>query len=327
MKLTKSKEWHDARLKGIGGSEVGAVLSLPPYGCARKLWYEKRETLPDFKPEINPAMQRGMMLEDIVREIYQEQTGNTVGQVDALESIKHSFMLGNVDGIITNPDNILSTGVLEIKCPSVRNYNQIKRNGIPESYLLQGAHYMYVADEQWMEYAIFCSDMWELLVVPVKRDEELIKLIIEEEERFWIQVENGPTPERLEQGDKRCKKCNYRLHCWQELWTDDGEPEGEEDDYETLETEEFANAFREHSESKELVKQAEEVCEESKQKLIDIIGNDREKVKCSLGKATYKWQKRTGFDKTRLKKDDPELVKKYSYESGALTLRTFPKKD
>lgn len=335
--LEKTKEWHEARLKGIGGSEVSSVLSLPPYGCSRKLWYEKRETPPDFKPEINPAMQRGMWLEDIVREIYSRQALNRVDEVPAFASKEHSFMLGNIDGIISRPIkndaggmlsgyDLSDTGILEIKCPGIHNYKQITRNGIPESYLLQGAHYMYVADKQWMEYAIFCADMWELLVVPVKRDEELIKMIIEEEERFWIQVENGPTPERLEQGDKRCKKCNYKLTCWQELWKDDDEPEGVEDDYETLETEEFTTAFREHTESKELLSQAKEVFEESKTKLIDVIG-EKEMVKCDLGKLQHKWQSANRLDTTKLKKDKPELYKEYTYKSGSNTFRVYPRKD
>lgn len=334
--MDKTKEWHEARLKGIGGSEVSDVLSLPPYGCGRRLWYEKRETKPDFKPEINPAMQRGMMLEDIVREIYQEQTGNRVVTAEAFKSKEHSHMLGNTDGIIIKEkdncqveDTVIAVGndfgVLEIKCPGIHNYKQIQRNGIPESYLLQGAHYMYVADLQWMEYAIFSAELWQLLVVPVKRDEELITLIIEEEERFWIQVSNGPTPERLEQGDKRCKKCNWRLTCWQELWIDDDTPEGVEDDYEVLETDEFVNAFREHTESKELLTQAKEVFEESKTKLIGIIG-EKEMVKCDLGKLQYKWQSANRLDTTKLKKDKPELCKKYTYKSGSNTFRFYPRK-
>ena len=336
--LTKSKAWHDARLKGVGGSEVGAILNLPPYGCSRRLWYEKRETKPDFEPETNLNMQRGIYLEDIVREIYSVQTLNRVDGVSAFASKEYPFMLGNVDGIISRPAkedaggllngyDFSDQGILEIKCPSHMVYTGIKRNGISEDNILQGQHYMCVADKEWMDYAIFCADMWELLVVPVKRDNDLIKMIIEQEEQFWKHVTEGPIIERLEEGDKRCKKCIYRLECWQELWKDDDTPEGFEDDYVVVEDPEYIEAYQLHIDNKELVKEAEALVEDSKQKLIDVIGNEREMTKCDLGKATYKWQKRTGFDKTKLKKDHPKIVEEYSYEGGSLTLRTYPKKD
>ena len=44
-------EWHEARRRGIGGSDWVDVLGIPPYGCARELWYEKTGTEPDYDPE------------------------------------------------------------------------------------------------------------------------------------------------------------------------------------------------------------------------------------------------------------------------------------
>jgi putative phage-type endonuclease len=332
MDIIKSKEWHEDRRKGVGGSDVASVLNLPPYGCARKLWYEKRGNEPDFEPVINPAMQRGIYLEGIVRDIYRLETKNKVEEAYAITSAASPFMLSNVDGFITDTDKHDSDiGVLEIKCPGREMYHKIKRNGIPEGYILQGQHYMSVSDIKWMHYAIFCADMWELLVVPVERDEELIKYIIEEEEEFWKHVENGPVLDRLDTGDTRCRKCDFRLTCWGELWREDDQPEGKESDYKEIDPAEaagFVKAFDGYTEAKELVKQAEAVKEDARQDLIDKIGNDkrREKLLCSQGKTTYKWQKRSQLDREKLEARYPGAIKECTFEDGSLQLRTYPKK-
>ncbi len=330
MKVTE--KWLNERKKGVGGSDVADVLSLPPYGCAARLWDEKRSVAPDFKPERNPNMERGVMLEDIVRQIYQEQTGNKVNTSKALKSVRNPFMLGNVDGIILKPDNqgkkkinLLTTGVLEIKCPTRDNYTRIRRIGLPEGYILQMQHYLYVAQKQWGHWAIFCADMWQLEPVYVERDDELIKMIIEAAERFWIMVENGPRPERLEWGDKRCKKCIRRITCWGAKWEDsEDEEEESEDEYEEIADDEFLDACQEHKEHIEMLKSATEFFDESKAKLIEIVG-DNEKVRCDEAKISYKWGKYRGVDLDRLRSDHPDLIEKYKYTSATRPFRFYGK--
>lgn len=338
MDITKSKEWHEARRLGIGGSDVAAVLNLPPYGCARRLWYEKRATKQDFETVINPAMQRGIYLEDIVREIYREQTHNQVKEIPATASKEHPFMLSNVDGVISKfiqgEGPVRNKGILEIKCPGREMYSRIKRNGIPEGYLLQGAHYMYVDECDWMEYAIFCADFWELLVVPVERDDELIKMIIEAEENFWKHVENGPIIDRLDTGDTRCRKCVFRLTCWGELWEDNGgewiESGSDYEDIKPAEEEKFVKAFDDYTDAKEMVTQAETVKEDAKQDMIEVITREgcegRERLLCSGGKTSYKWEAKTYLDREKLEVKYPGAIKECSYKDGSLVLRTYPKK-
>ena len=324
-----NEQWLNERKKGVGGSDVQDVLSLAPYGCAARLFDEKRSVAPDFDVPRNPNMERGVMLEDIVCEIYAQKTGDKLTKSPALKSKEYSFMLGNVDRFIEMKEpkieGLHGNGILEVKCPNRDNFLRIKRLGLPESYILQLQHYMYVADKRWAVWAIFCADLWELLPISVTRDDELIQMVIEEEEKFWRMVEIGPRPERLALGDKRCKKCCRRISCWKELWKDEDEPEGVEDDYEELNTEEFVDAFNEHIESKDMVKDTEVIFEKSKQKLIDIIG-EKSLVKCSSGKLRYKWEEKTYVDSKRLKAEKLEVYKEYSNKSGSIVFRFYPKK-
>ena len=314
------------RKTGLGGSDMGDLFSIEPYGCERKLWYTKRGTKPDFDPgwDTNPNVLRGNALEPIIKAVFEKKYDLTIAIPAQKRSKKYSFLVATLDGLYTKDGK---KRVWESKAPTADNFRRHIRLGLPEPYILQIQTYLCVYELEIGTFCLFNADMWKMLDFDIKRDDELIAMIVEKAETFWRFVENGPIIERLEEGDKRCKKCIYRLGCWGPMWLDDGQEEGFEDDYVVVEDPEYIEAYREHEESKVLVKDAEALKEDTRQKLIDVIGNEREMTKCEWGKATYKWQKRTGFDKDRLKKDHPEIIKKYSYEGGALTLRTYPKKD
>ena len=74
-KLPKTREeWLYDRLKGIGGSDVGAVLGLNKYKSAYTLWAEKCGLLQD-EEEDNEAMRVGRDLEQYVADRFTEATG------------------------------------------------------------------------------------------------------------------------------------------------------------------------------------------------------------------------------------------------------------
>lgn len=325
--MEKSKEWLAARRAGVGGSDVDSVLNLEPYGCSRRLWYDKRDYPQDYPVLMNPNMQRGVYLEDIVRRIYQEQTGNKVVEAKPLKSKDHPFMVGHIDGIIfkSEIDNPNDSGVLEIKCPTRSNYFSMKRNGISEGYILQGQHYMYVADKPWMNYAIHCADMWELLVVPVQRDDELIEKIVESEERFWQMVENGPTPDALDLGDKRCRSCVYRKTCWGELWDRWFEVCKDKDEAEIPDLskdKKYIAAVNDYIIADDAFKEADLLKQEAKARLIEIMG-DRVAVRGAGMKIYYKPSIRHYWDLKLLEKDYPYLKPKYEKTSITKTFKPY----
>lgn len=41
MNLSHSKEWHEERKKGIGGSDAAAVLGMDPYRSPLAVYYDK----------------------------------------------------------------------------------------------------------------------------------------------------------------------------------------------------------------------------------------------------------------------------------------------
>lgn len=322
--MSQSEKWHADRRKGIGGSDVQDILSLPPYGCAARLFDTKRNLKPDFEPVRNPNMERGVVLEDIACDIYAKQENEKIKKAERVVSKEHPFMIGNIDRFIIRSGT--DKGILETKCPARDNYLRIKRIGLPEYYITQMQHYLSVTGLKWGVWAIFCADMWELLPVPVERDEDLIKIIIEEEERFWKMVENGPRPDRLEWGDKRCVSCNRKMTCWGDKVKDMDEEQEESGDYIKVEDPALELAYADYLDCKETSKQAEEIYEESKKQLCEIMG-ERELIQCGLGKINYRWQQTKRIDLARLRKEKPEIAESFEYETLSRPLRIYPKKN
>jgi putative phage-type endonuclease len=320
-----SKEQKEIRRKGIGGSDVASVLGLPPYGCSLKLWFDKTGVEADFE-EMNPNMERGIYLEDIAVDFYTRLSGNVVTNIGQTTDDDRPYMMANVDRMIKQKPGMSGQGVLEVKCPSKESFLRMLTDGIPEAYILQGQHYMYVTGADWMEYAIFCADMWKMEIIHVDRDEKLIQLILDSEDHFWKLVQNGPKPERLDFGDSRCKKCDWRLACWKALWEEDAfNYESKDSEYEEDATDELAELFEEHRENVAIAKSAEALKEETKKKLETMVG-DRRKVQCSGGKICFKWETKKYINTKKMELEHSELVESYRYESGSKPFRFYPRK-
>jgi putative phage-type endonuclease len=156
-----SPEWHEAR-KGIGGSDIGALMGKSPWKSPFQLWAEKTGQLSD---DIEPSMpmKLGTAFEPAIRELFQEENKDwlTVHETGTWQSKENSLLKANPDGIIEWKDGEL--GVLEIKF--TRQY----WDDLPEHYNLQVQHYLQVlglkrglvvavAGGDWREFEVVLDD-------------------------------------------------------------------------------------------------------------------------------------------------------------------------
>lgn len=202
------------RKKGIGGSDVASLWSLG-YGCRRRLFYDKTNVPPDFEREATPAMELGVFLESWFAERYAIAAHRLLTKAGA-SSIHPKFpeLRVNIDRIIIDelePDR--EVGILEIKSVGRAVFYKIKREGLPEDYILQLQHGMLVTGASWGSFAIGSRDSGEFLWWDVNASPEVHASILAEGPKFWAQVENGPIPDALEPDDRRCQQCQWRTTC------------------------------------------------------------------------------------------------------------------
>ena len=181
------EEWLENRLKGIGGSDAGAVLGFNQYKSPYLLWLEKTGRFIDDKD--NEAMRIGRDLEDYVAQRFTEATGKKARKSNfSFQSAEHPFMLANIDRWIVGEN-----AGLECKTTSAFTKTKYDKGDIPAAYYAQCMHYM----------AVTGADKWYIAIIvlgkgfywyTVERDEEEIKALVEAEQEFWRHVEEDSEP-------------------------------------------------------------------------------------------------------------------------------------
>lgn len=181
-------EWLKERQRGIGGSDVGAILGVNKWKTPFQVYLEKTEEITEVN-EQSEAAYWGTELEDMVAREFAKRTGKKVRRdTKHFISKDYPFMVANIDRRVVGENAIL-------ECKTVNQFGAKEWEGedIPASYLLQVQHYLYVTGaEKGYIAALIGGQRFVWKEVP--KDEELISMIIEAEKDFWHKVQNGIPP-------------------------------------------------------------------------------------------------------------------------------------
>ncbi len=211
--LSISKEgWREERKKGIGGSDVGAILGVNKYRSVSDVYYDKigakmikRET-----ERTKITLQIGNCLEEVVAEAFQNRYPSIEVRSDnaMYQHENYPFALANIDRRLILPDG--SNAVLECKTLSSAegwestDFCKGIQGRCPLSYEYQVRHYMAVLD---FDLAIVVGlDLLtkNLYVVYVPRDKDVENKILAAEMEFWTFVENKKAPAVNSYFDRLC---------------------------------------------------------------------------------------------------------------------------
>jgi putative phage-type endonuclease len=304
-KLPKThEEWLNDRMKGIGGSDVGAVLGLNKYKSAYTLWAEKCGLLPNEEVD-NEAMRVGRDLEQYVADRFMEATGKKVVTSDySFQSEAHPFMLANVDRLLVGEE----VG-LECKTASALTRCDFENGDIPPSYYCQCMHYMAVTGFKKWYIAILVMGKgfyW----YEINRNEEEIQALIEAEQDFWNCVESGEAPE-VDASESTKDTLNLR---WQS------------------QEKECILGHEAEDSVKELlsIKKRTKALKELQTAYENVIKSEMEEAEfAEVENATIKWKtsKSMTFDRDKFKKENPELYKKYLKETTSRKFYLKEKKE
>ncbi len=189
IKYTGHEEWLELRKHlGIGGSEAGAVMGLDAYKSPYALWAEKTGRISGFDGNITTKV--GSCLEELVAQMFTEQTGKKVRRKNAiLVNDDFPFAFADVDRLVVGENSLL-----EIKTtnsfPVMRNV----RNGeFPDRWWCQICHYMAVTgcEKAYLAALVNCREFY---VFELAQDEEEIAALMDSERLFWELVQSDTPP-------------------------------------------------------------------------------------------------------------------------------------
>lgn len=179
-----SDEWHEFRKNHIGSSDAPIIMNLSPWSTPYQLWREKLDLDP---PKLTTSsMRRGIELEPFARMLVAESFGEEFDPVVRISGTIE-WMAASLDAI-----NHSQKIVVEIKCPGKEDHLQALNNIVPEKYVPQLQHQMYVCELDYMYY--FSFDGQEGKLLKAYRNDEYIEKMIDAEKVFWECIQTLSAP-------------------------------------------------------------------------------------------------------------------------------------
>lgn len=304
-------EWLKERGKGIGGSDASSVVGLNPYKSSvsvylEKLSYIKNNINNTDDKTINSILNKNTQhIEDTIYTNYKMELGNKLKDFVAREfALKTNKKVRNINGIlkndkypfaIANIDRAIVGEKAFLECKVSGSYFKGEwKNGVPINYKVQCYHYMAVTGATHCYVAALIGNE-DLVIHKIDRDEEIIEDIMKLEKMFWekcVLGDNIPIPDGSDDYSKVLKNL-YK--------------ESKEEEIILFEKENYLNRYddvvgliKELDSEKKAIEQY--IQSQMKEYEIAYIG-DR--------KISWKKQSKNIVDSKRLKKEHPDLAKKY----------------
>ena len=172
------------RTKYIGGSDAPAILGVDPWRTPIDVWEQKVGMAPEH--EDNLDLKRGRWLEPWAIEEYMVAAQQQVEELPSVQHYEHDFIAGHPDGVILTDAEQKENGpgILEVKCPRLRNWYQVKQEGATDYMIVQEHHYFLASGWGWGDFAVFNDDVG-LLYFRIEQKGELIARMLEIEQEFW----------------------------------------------------------------------------------------------------------------------------------------------
>lgn len=200
-KITE-EEWQEHRRSGVGGSDVACIYRVSPWKTANELYHEKMGHQPVVEEERNwVSLEIGHRLEELVVQIFMKKTGLKPYAVRKMfRHPLYPFMISDIDYFVEKDGEVW---VVECKTSFSFNKEEWADDSIPYHYMLQGMHYMSVANVSGVFFLCLYGNREDtFLMRTLTRDFELEEEMIELERDFWVNnVQADREPEFYEEPD------------------------------------------------------------------------------------------------------------------------------
>jgi putative phage-type endonuclease len=192
------EEWLEQRRKGLGGSDIAAMMGLSPWKSRFQLWQDKKGIIPHTSE--SEVMEWGKRMEPTLRQFYADQTGRPVRVAnEILYHQQYPIFFANPDGL-TDCRRIVEMKVA--RHPS--GWGQPGTSEVPDNYALQVQHYMFVTGFEVADVVVTIGGGYPRIYT-VPADKEIHAVILEEGLKFWKQVEENIAPEPISYTDAVAK--------------------------------------------------------------------------------------------------------------------------
>ncbi len=284
------KAWLKLRNSGLGGSDASVIMGLNPWKSRLALWAEKTGEIEPDNLSSNQRVYWGQKNEQNIAEWFMETTGKKVIRRGMMQSCDHPWMLASVDREVVG-----EKAGLEIKTAGVDQAKYWRDDNIPDAYYLQCQWYMACTGyERWYIAVLIGGNdsRWNV----VERNEEQIRVLVEEGQKFWdlIQKRIPPEPDGTESAGETLG---------------DIYPGGAAG---SIALDGMAGVLESLKRFEAAEKEAKAAKEECKQRIMQAMGNFEA---ATIGNSKVTWKTQAGrvtVDSKKLKAEMPDIYEKYT---------------
>ena len=291
-------QWMELRRSGIGGSDAATIVGMNPYSSKLTLYADKKGILPE--KEDSEAMRLGRDLEDYVAQRFSEETGKRIKRSGYMwRHPTYEFILANIDREIVGEDAFL-------ECKTTMNYERhdYDSGAIPLNYYCQVMHCLGVTgcEKAYLAVLVFGKGLYWF---EIKRDEDEINALIDNEVEFWQDYVLRERPPLADGSDSSMDTLS-KLHprC----------------DGNTTQIAGMDNAMRSYIELGEAIKRLQAQQDEVKAQLCQTLGNSSVGVGRDYS-FSWKTQSSRRINTKRLKEDHPEIYEEYAEQTESRVFR------
>ena len=289
------------RKKGIGGSDIAAIIGVSQFKTALDVYLSKTTDQPEQKGE---HLYWGHALENPIIDRFIRDTGaNVIRQPEMRRHPDYEWAIANADALITNSDTI--EAILEIKTSSAfksREWGADDTDEVPIEYIAQVQWYMWIYNLQEAYIAALIGGN-QYRQYHIKRDDELIAMLAEKAQAFWQNHVIPRIPPNPQDGADA-----------QKLYPSDNGDTAEAD----------SATLTAYAELRELKAQEKELKAQiaAKEDLLKIkIGSYSAMQANGNTLFTWKTQSSSRFDSSAFKNAHPDLYQQYTKTSETRVLR------
>ena len=183
IKYHDRESWLRERRRGIGGSDIGAILGLSRWRSPLDVYLDKIGESED--KESSDAMYWGVVLESVVADEYARRTGKKVRKINAILACEgEPWRRASVDRLVIGERKIL-----ECKTAGAHMGHEWGPDGsdeVPDVYRAQVAWYQHVLDYDTADLAVLIGGR-DYRIYHLPRDRELERLIVSAADNFWLE--------------------------------------------------------------------------------------------------------------------------------------------
>lgn len=187
-----TEKQREARSRGIGSSDIGAIMGYNPWRSAHDVWLEKTGRTPGF--EGNDHTLRGEIMEPAILRLAEIDIGHKIA------APKGPFVKGvlraNVDGMIGEYKK--GRPIVEAKSSLVSDgWGEPGTDEVPHHVHLQVMHQMICAESDFA-YVVKLGAFYQLDIYHIEFDRDMAEAIEAHAQRFWTEFVEWDHPPPIE---------------------------------------------------------------------------------------------------------------------------------